>query len=316
MKILNPLLFIIIALTFVQCSDDNEAPQIPEDEQEPEEMEYEWVQTHTIGSFITTFGDEEVMVDTIAITGFVISSDEEQNFINQLVISDGDDAVRIQVEGDKLYESFPLGREVLLKCVGLKLFTSNRTIALANGDPLSADDESEPLLLQDGETNIQSGFVALDNIRPQDLNKYVQVLSYQVAEEEVGQPYIENNALTRKTITNDDGLVAQLVFNPGSSFEGQTIPSLAGAIRGILSVENDVPTITPLSTEDLFYTNDRRGPYEKMTFSFGENTLPYQIMYPRDYNPNNSYPLVVFLHGAGERGTNNTSQMDCIHAGT
>lgn len=35
----------------------------------------------------------------------------------------------------------------------------------------------------------------------------------------------------------------------------------------------------------------------------------YQILYPKNFNPESSYPLVLFLHGAGERGNDNVSQL-------
>jgi predicted peptidase len=37
--------------------------------------------------------------------------------------------------------------------------------------------------------------------------------------------------------------------------------------------------------------------------------LPYRIFVPRNYDAKQSYPLIVFLHGAGERGNDNTSQL-------
>lgn len=37
--------------------------------------------------------------------------------------------------------------------------------------------------------------------------------------------------------------------------------------------------------------------------------LPYRILYPDNYDKNKKYPLVLFLHGAGERGDNNESQL-------
>lgn len=37
--------------------------------------------------------------------------------------------------------------------------------------------------------------------------------------------------------------------------------------------------------------------------------LPYSLFVPENYNPNETYPLVVFLHGAGERGFNNQMQL-------
>ncbi len=37
--------------------------------------------------------------------------------------------------------------------------------------------------------------------------------------------------------------------------------------------------------------------------------LPYRLLKPKDYNPEKKYPLVVFLHGSGERGNDNKAQL-------
>ncbi|HYE20442.1 MAG TPA: prolyl oligopeptidase family serine peptidase [Tepidisphaeraceae bacterium] len=40
------------------------------------------------------------------------------------------------------------------------------------------------------------------------------------------------------------------------------------------------------------------------------NTMPYRLFRPAGYDSGAKYPLVLFLHGAGERGNNNTSQVN------
>ncbi len=50
--------------------------------------------------------------------------------------------------------------------------------------------------------------------------------------------------------------------------------------------------------------------FERRTFqSAAGDTLPYRILYPENYNPGKQYPLVLFLHGAGERGVDNEKQL-------
>ncbi len=38
-------------------------------------------------------------------------------------------------------------------------------------------------------------------------------------------------------------------------------------------------------------------------------TLNYRLLKPEDFDPAEKYPLVIFLHGAGERGDDNTAQL-------
>lgn len=51
-------------------------------------------------------------------------------------------------------------------------------------------------------------------------------------------------------------------------------------------------------------------PLDKVIFkdSAGK-TLPYRFMKPEGYDAAKKYPLVIFLHGAGERGTDNEKQL-------
>ena len=49
--------------------------------------------------------------------------------------------------------------------------------------------------------------------------------------------------------------------------------------------------------------------YEKCELIVGGDTLRYCALAPQQIEQGKSYPLVVFLHGAGERGEDNQAQL-------
>lgn len=51
------------------------------------------------------------------------------------------------------------------------------------------------------------------------------------------------------------------------------------------------------------------GAYEKHVLVQGPDSLPYRVLMPLNYDSSKKYPVVFFLHGAGERGGDNESQL-------
>ncbi len=49
--------------------------------------------------------------------------------------------------------------------------------------------------------------------------------------------------------------------------------------------------------------------YKKKTFTRNGRTMPYRILYPENYDPVKIYPLLIFLHGSGQLGTDNERQL-------
>jgi predicted peptidase len=50
--------------------------------------------------------------------------------------------------------------------------------------------------------------------------------------------------------------------------------------------------------------------YRREIFTGKERRLPYRILYPLLFDTNKKYPLLIFLHGAYEKGNDNESQLD------
>lgn len=59
----------------------------------------------------------------------------------------------------------------------------------------------------------------------------------------------------------------------------------------------------------LFWALYSFAQFKSGSFMANGYTLPYQILFPQDYDASKQYPLVVFLHGAGERGDDNERQL-------
>ncbi len=49
--------------------------------------------------------------------------------------------------------------------------------------------------------------------------------------------------------------------------------------------------------------------FKKEIYVSGSDTLPYRILLPLNYDASKKYPLILVLHGAGERGNNNEAQL-------
>lgn len=69
-----------------------------------------------------------------------------------------------------------------------------------------------------------------------------------------------------------------------------------------------IALITVFISYALSYSQDYTM-FKKDSYTSKQGVLPYRILLPNNYNPNIKYPLIIFLHGSGERGTDNELQL-------
>ena len=68
--------------------------------------------------------------------------------------------------------------------------------------------------------------------------------------------------------------------------------------------------LSGLSMSASLSAADHRDRYEARTFADDTGQkLSYRLLRPKGYDARKSYPLVLFLHGAGERGSDNKIQL-------
>ena len=65
--------------------------------------------------------------------------------------------------------------------------------------------------------------------------------------------------------------------------------------------------LTALATRDVYEVA------LSFTYSKDGTTIPYRVILPENYSDTKKYPMLLFLHGAGERGNDNKSQfVNCV----
>jgi predicted esterase len=119
---------------------------------------------------------------------------------------------------------------------------------------------------------------------------------------------IDQGAILIMIANYKDGLIWDLAKRNPYWIKGLKRAGFTGGwIDGVLEPDFE-QKITNMVNEDI--PGDVRALFERHEFKSSFNRkLPYRLLKPKDYRESDQYPLVIFLHGAGERGTDNHAQL-------
>jgi len=91
------------------------------------------IPTHTIQqlkAMHTNFGAFDVLNSDIIISGVVVANDKSGNLYKEIYLQDETGGINLLLDANGLYNSFPVGRKVYIKCNGLCISDYNRLIQL------------------------------------------------------------------------------------------------------------------------------------------------------------------------------------------
>ena len=82
-------------------------------------------------------------------------------------------------------------------------------------------------------------------------------------------------------------------------FKAMRLKSIVTLFVGLMCFFSGLATVYSQSLEE----------YSKEYLIRDNDSLPYRLLLPKNYEENRSYPLILFLHGSGERGNDNELQL-------
>jgi predicted peptidase len=111
-------------------------------------------------------------------------------------------------------------------------------------------------------------------------------------------PFLLLTILTGFIISSCNDESEQITPQPRPAIQKDSISSATAV------AETQTPTDSILTTDNELDFRD------SAYYQHGKhNSMPYRVMVPSDYDASKKYPLVIFLHGIDERGTDNEKQL-------
>ena len=77
-----------------------------------------------------------------------------------------------------------------------------------------------------------------------------------------------------------------------------------------MNPDSNIPNPPPTKPDPVLTTIEKPlNVYTAFDAYESDNGMPYRIYYPANYSEEYAYPVILFLHGAGERGTDNEAPL-------
>ena len=255
MKKLTFFFIAIFTFAFFSCKKDLDVP--------PQmSYSYDGKATHTIAQLLAmrTSAAFDALPEDMVIKGTVISSDKEGNCYKFLAIQDATGGIQIQIDNNALYQKYPVGQTVFVKCKELVLsdyngllqlnwllqgaterLPSTKEVGVIFRDSLVGKEPSPAIIKKSSDaTNpaLYNTLVKLENCRFQTpgTTYFDAALGY---------------TTTSCNVLLEDGTVVAARISQYATFANNLTPDGNGNIVGILTVFRTTPQLIIRSLSDM-----------------------------------------------------------------
>lgn len=200
-------------------------------------------------------GLPDVITNDLIIRGVVTSDDRPGNFYKTLVIQDGTAGIEVKIDNSSLFQSYPVGREVFIRCKGLMLSDYNGVIQIIGSTAQQGSQLEEFGLTEAQERlNIVRGcpnqtvtpklvtMADLTSATHRDLiSMLIQLDNVQFTQCDAARTYadpVTQSSLNRE-LENCDGNKVLVRTSGFADFAGSLTPAGKGSLKAVFSVYNN-----------------------------------------------------------------------------
>ena len=229
--------------------------------------------THTIAQ-VQGMPPGLAITEAVVVCGIVIMDDKSGNYNRKLVIQDSTGGIEILIDQDNLYNDYPVGRRLYLKCKGLCPGSAGLNPQLGYGADVTGTLSPIPAVLADQyiikgnypnvlvPDTVTLAMLAFPDKAKRYLNTLVAIPEVQFADMDTVQPYAQQAvvaAATNRMIHDcDNGSIA--MRNSGyAGFQPYLTPAGKGLLTAVYTRFNGTPQLYIRDTTDVRFYNTRCG---------------------------------------------------------
>lgn len=226
--------------------------------------------THTIAQLLALPKSTKITGDVV-ISGVVVMDDRSGNYYKKFVIQDETGGIEINLDQNNIYNDYPVGRKVYLKCKDLMIIENNGTPQLGTGTDDRGSIVSIPFVMAD-EYIIKANYpneVKVDTLTYDELantttgskyvNRLVLIKDVEFGDNAFGLPFADANTTTNRDLKGCGASGSGIVVRTSnySRFRGAIIPSGSGFIYGIYTVYGSTPQLIVRDQDDVIFKAER-----------------------------------------------------------
>ncbi|RQO30929.1 hypothetical protein DBR32_09465 [Taibaiella sp. KBW10] len=226
--------------------------------------------THTIAQLLAMPTGVAITQDVV-VSGVVVMDDRSGNYYKKFVIQDATGGLEINLDQNNIYNDYPVGRKVYIKCKGLSMATYGGMVQLGYGLDERQSIVSIPFVMADNfivKANYPNTIkvdtftydeLANANANGTRLNTLVAIRDVEFANGAYGMPFAAPNATTNRALNGCGAASSGIVVRSSNyaRFQPTLTPTGKGVIVGLYTKYNATPQLIIRDVNDLNFVAER-----------------------------------------------------------